>query len=197
MLGRRGDHVKPVGEQAEPHRAARVAQRHCAGRRRCAHCRPARRSAPLPARTARIAECAAADGRRMRLGLRGGCIGFVVANELLDRRDVQRGRQCGGQRQCEKSGRSWCASVITHRHRCQSSAKRVADQDRVVALGTGRNQRHRAADQFLDAADIFDRAVPANRPSSARPGWSRASPRSLRRSARPWPGRRHAAADNR
>src|SRR5260370_37453104 len=35
--------------------------------------------------------------------------------------------------------------------------ERVADQDGVVALGAGREHRHRRADQLLDPPDVFDR----------------------------------------
>src|SRR6185437_6725225 len=35
-------------------------------------------------------------------------------------------------------------------------SERVRHQDRVFALGAGRQQRDRAADQFLDAADVLD-----------------------------------------
>ena len=75
--------------------------------------------------------------------------------------------------------------------------ERIAHQDRVVALGRGGDQRDRAADQLLDAADIFDRprrqVGPAARAARSIPS----SLRFPRRPARPAPGRRSAAADSR
>src|SRR5690606_39342174 len=55
---------------------------------------------------------------------------------------------------------------------CRSSVgERIAHEDRVVALGAGRNRGHGALDQFLDPADVLDRlrreVGPAPRPGGA------------------------------
>src|SRR5881397_3780082 len=50
-----------------------------------------------------------------------------------------------------------------------STGERVPDQNRIVPLGRGAYERDRAADHFLDPADIFDRSGrqigPAPRPA--------------------------------
>ncbi len=80
---------------------------------------------------------------------------------------------------------------------CDSVRERIAHQDRVLALGAGRYQGHRAVDQLLDPADIFDRLRRAARPSCARPRSIRASLASSRRPARPPPGPRRSPDNNR
>src|ERR1700749_3908799 len=47
-----------------------------------------------------------------------------------------------------------------------STQKRVAHQNRGLALRAGREHRHRRADQLLDAADIFHRAGGKVRPAA-------------------------------
>ena len=47
-----------------------------------------------------------------------------------------------------------------------SIRKRIGHKDGVLALGRGRQQRHRALDQFLDPAHVLDRLAGQIRPAS-------------------------------
>ena len=49
------------------------------------------------------------------------------------------------------------AEICSRRVRLALSLERIVHQNGILALRAGREQRHRAPDQFLDAADIFDR----------------------------------------
>src|SRR3546814_2410479 len=57
-------------------------------------------------------------------------------------------------------------SARNDRPPCRSIRERITHEDGVLALRAGRNERDRAADQFLDPADIFDRLRREFRPTA-------------------------------
>ena len=63
------------------------------------------------------------------------------------------------------------------------SRERIADEDGVVAFGAGREDRDGGADQFFDAADVFDRGGGQVGPAAGALGGFRSSRPSFRRSA--------------
>ena len=60
--------------------------------------------------------------------------------------------------------------VASNNMPARSGLERIVDENRVLALGTGRQQGHRRADQFLDPPDILDRLRRQFRPGAGAGG---------------------------